>query len=286
MASILPTLKFIAAHPVSSKRPVSAYWRYVRWQIESRLRDEVVFNWIEGSKLVARNGMAGATGNIYCGLHEFEDMAFVLHLMRPEDTIVDVGANIGSYTILASKVCGAKSIAVEPDPSALRALKRNLRANGVEDRVELIQAALGAESGIIEFTIGKDTTNRIATSKDVETQKVPLRTLDEVLAGSNPLIIKMDVEGYEGRVISASLRALQNPSLKAVLIETVDSEVRAILEASGFQKRWYDPFERQLLENHSNGKQESRNSLYIRDEPESQRRLQTMVKRSVFGLQL
>jgi hypothetical protein len=81
MASIRSTFQFIARHPLSSNRPLSAYWRYARWQVESRLRNEVVFEWIEGSRLVARNGMTGATGNIYCGLHEFADMAFLLHLL-------------------------------------------------------------------------------------------------------------------------------------------------------------------------------------------------------------
>jgi thymidylate synthase len=61
--------------------------------------------------------MTGATGNIYAGLHEFEDMAFLLHLLRSEDMFADVGSNIGSYTILASGVVGAKSVAFEPVPS-------------------------------------------------------------------------------------------------------------------------------------------------------------------------
>jgi hypothetical protein len=109
LSSILPTLRFIASHPLGSRRPLSAYWRYARWQVESRLCAEVEFNWIEGAKLIARNGMTGATGNIYCGLHEFTDMAFLLHLLRPDDLFVDVGANIGSYTVLASAVCGART---------------------------------------------------------------------------------------------------------------------------------------------------------------------------------
>jgi hypothetical protein len=42
------------------------------------------------------------SGNIYAGLHEFGDMAFVLHFLRAGDLFADVGANIGSYTVLAS----------------------------------------------------------------------------------------------------------------------------------------------------------------------------------------
>ena len=61
-------------------------------------RESRIFDWIEGSKLAARNGMTGATGNIYCGLHEFVDMAFLLHLLRPSDLFVDVGAGFLQFT--------------------------------------------------------------------------------------------------------------------------------------------------------------------------------------------
>lgn len=182
MASILPTLKFIAQHPLSSQRPLSALLRYARWQVESRLRDEVIFDWVDGSKLAARNGMTGATGNIYCGLHEFADMAFLLHLLRPGELFVDVGSNIGSYTVLASSVCHARSIAIEPDPETVLSLKRNIEINGIQDRVTVIEAAIGAAAGTVRFTVGQDTTNRVAGSTDVATREVEVRTLDEILS--------------------------------------------------------------------------------------------------------
>ena len=122
------------------------------------MRSEVEFPWIEGSKLIVRNGMAGATGNIYCGLHEFADMAFLLHFLRTGDLFVDVGANIGSYTVLATAVCGAQTIAAEPDPGTSHSLKRNVQANGIEQRVTLVEAALGSARGTARFSIGNDTT--------------------------------------------------------------------------------------------------------------------------------
>ena len=57
------------------------------------------------------------TGNIYCGLAEFADMAFVLHVLRAGDLFVDIGANAGAYTLLASSVAGAKTTCFEPVPA-------------------------------------------------------------------------------------------------------------------------------------------------------------------------
>lgn len=46
--------------------------------------------------------MRGATGNVYVGLHEFESMGFVLHVLRSSSAFIDVGANVGAYTVLAA----------------------------------------------------------------------------------------------------------------------------------------------------------------------------------------
>ena len=56
--------------------------------------------------------MTGATQNIYCGLQEFEEMAFLLHFLRKDDLPLDIGANIGSYTILAASSVGARTMAI------------------------------------------------------------------------------------------------------------------------------------------------------------------------------
>src|SRR5262249_61074379 len=103
-----------------------------------------------------------ATGNLYVGLHEFERMAFLLHFLRRGDLFADVGANVGSYTILAAVAVGTDVIAFEPGESALSWLVRNVELNGVLDRVEVRREAVGAKSGMVFFTSGLDTMNHIA----------------------------------------------------------------------------------------------------------------------------
>ena len=169
------TLRFILDHPLNHRRPFHAVGRYLDWQVRSRLQEEVLVEWISGTRLAARSGMTGATGNIYCGLHEFADMGFVLHALQPGDLFLDVGANVGSYTILASGACGAESIAIEPDPLTARALERKVDANELSAKVLIIQSAVGDAEGEITFTTGMDTMNRVATRADKNTQVVALR---------------------------------------------------------------------------------------------------------------
>jgi predicted RNA methylase len=77
--------------------------------------------------------MKGATANMSIGLSEFADMMLALHFLRKGDLFVDVGANVGSYAVLASGVCRATTWAFEPDPNTVRSLKRNLAINNLND---------------------------------------------------------------------------------------------------------------------------------------------------------
>lgn len=258
------TLQFIVSHPLNRGRPVSALARYAAWQLGSRLKRDHVHRWIEGSKLLVRNGMTGATGNIYCGLHEFVDMAFVMHALRPGDTFLDVGANVGSYTVLASRVCGARSIAFEPDPDTAAHLRRNIVGNGIADRVDVHEVALGAAPGEIAFTVGRDTINRVATSADGETRIVPLMRLDDVPGVEAATVIKLDVEGYEEEVLAGARGTLAAPSLLAIETEALDDRIGRVIADFGFTRRYYDPYTRRL--GSEPGPLVASNALFVRDE--------------------
>ena len=63
--------EFLATHPLTRRRRLSATARVLRWQIVSRIRDEVIVDLIGGTRFAARRGMTGVSGNICAGLHEF-----------------------------------------------------------------------------------------------------------------------------------------------------------------------------------------------------------------------
>jgi hypothetical protein len=127
----LRTLRIILGHPLSGRQPVRSVARYLAWQIGARIVSPQTRAWSGGSRLMVERGMTGATGNIYCGLHEFADMGFLLHLLQADDLFLDIGANVGSYTVLASAVRGARTIAFEPDLTSCARLSRNVSANRI-----------------------------------------------------------------------------------------------------------------------------------------------------------
>ena len=254
--------RFLCNHPLTRDHRLAGFARLCRWQIESRLRREVIFPWVGGIRLAARRGMRGATGNIYAGLHELADMAFTLHFLRSDDLFLDVGANIGSYTLLASGVCKAKTISFEPDPQTMALLWRNIDLNNLHGHVVLEQTAVGAEEGEVEFTIGQDTGNHVTKRNEGRTQRVSMRTLDSVAALAAPTMIKVDVEGYEAEVFRGARAVLNSPSLKAVITEGQRSADIAPLLNAGFAQYEYDPFQRML--SRATQHRSSNNALFLR----------------------
>lgn len=97
--------------------------------------------------------MVGASGNLYCGLHEFEDVGFLIHYLRPDDLFLDIGANVGTYTVMAAGVTGSSVLAFEPIPTTYARLLSNLRVNSLNSRVVALNIGLGAESGCLVFLL-------------------------------------------------------------------------------------------------------------------------------------
>jgi FkbM family methyltransferase len=250
------------------------------WQLRSRIKTQYVHPWVDGTNLIVRKGMTGATGNIYCGLHEFADMAFVLHVLKPSDVFLDVGANVGSYTVLASAVCGARTIAFEPDPHTAEDLRRNIEVNALDDLVEVHEVALGSAAGDAAFTVGRGPANRIAVSGEAS-QIVPMRRLDDIPGAREATLIKLDVEGYGADVLAGAYDALASPTLLAVEIE-YPGPAWKVLTGAGFVKRWYDPWSRALLQTQPTNDASS-NALFVRNEATVLDRLQTAPRRCIQG---
>ena len=222
------TVRWIAAHPLNATRRVAALTRFARWQVASRLiKSPIALPFVGETRLLVEAGMTGATGNWYGGLHEPSEMAFVLHALRAEDLFADVGANIGSYTVLAAGAVGADVIAVEPLPSTFERLQRNIRLNGINNRVQAHCCGLSNEAGRLLFTSDLDTTNSVATvERPGSTEWIPVNTLDALCSQRTPSVIKIDVEGYESAVLDGAKKTLSSNRVDAVLLETNGSGVR------------------------------------------------------------
>ena len=273
MLKFSKTVSYILNHPLNRTRKFQALVRFLSWQISTRLSNfPQVISFVNETVLVMERGMTGATGNYYCGLHEVDDMAFLLHTLRAEDLFLDIGANVGSYTVLASGVVGAHTIAIEPIAHTFQNLTRNIKINNIEEKVLSLNIGVSNEVGILTFTSEFDTKNKVLEVADTSNScvQIPVDTADNILSGRTANVIKIDVEGWETNVLKGMETSLKDPNLLAIIIETIDSSgaapgdatrsILGILEEHGFKPYHYDPFIRKLISGVTNT-----NTIFIRD---------------------
>ena len=270
--SLITTLKFITNHPLNKSNKLKAFFRFVKWQINTMINPyPVIYPFTEKSKLIICKGMTGATGNLYCGLHDFSEMSFLLHFLRKDDIFVDVGANIGSYTILASAHVGACTIAFEPVLNTYNFLIKNISINQISDNVTAYNKAVGNNNGTINITSGFDTMNHISLKNEHNTLEVAVCKLDDILKEKIPALIKIDVEGFETEVLNGAEKILKSEQLKAIIIELNGSgnrygydekKIHDDLINIGYSPYIYEPFKRQVVKTDSFGKN---NTIYIKD---------------------
>jgi FkbM family methyltransferase len=294
--SLLHIIRLITDHPLNREHKLSSIIRFAKWQVGSRLvPGAIVYDWINGSRFLVRTGEKGLTVNIYTGLYEFPDMGFLLHFLRAEDLFVDIGANVGSYSILACSAVGARGVAFEPVPSTYKRLVENIRLNHLDERVKCINKGVGAQQGTITFTSDSDTTNHVLAPGEQSSNKVTVdvTSLDTVLQGECPSLIKIDVEGFETPVLDGAQETLENTTLDAVIMELNGSGSRYGFEETkildmminkGFRTYSYNPFTRTLI-NLEGKNLNSGNTLFIRDKSLVEERLRLAPKVSVYGRQ-
>ncbi len=170
-------------------------------------------------------------GDLFYGLgFEDHEFAIVRQLVSDSDVFVDVGANIGLYTLLASRLVGPHGSvhAFEPLEDAFDLLKRNVRLNKM-DNVRLNPAALGESAGEAELYVNQESTltslGQTGRGNVLSVKKVPVLTLDEYAAkaGLDTIdFLKIDVEGFEGHVLRGGRAVLERSASLVILCELAE----------------------------------------------------------------
>lgn len=237
--------------------------------------------------LILRRGYHASTANYYLGLREFEEMSFLLHFLREGELFVDVGANIGAYSLLASGICGARSIAFEPDDACRTLLKEQIALNKLQARIQVDARVVGAAQNAVFFSEGRGMNNQVLSEGGKEKEQV---VLDQLLAEDQPILIKVDVEGFEEAVFRGMSQVLKRRSLDALIVELdgkgesiKEQWVLDLLASEGFTAYRYVAEKRALLEA---GQLATGNFLFIRDADAVAEKLQQAKSFSFFGKSL
>ena len=172
------------------------------------------------------------------GIWEPELTAFIAEGLRPGDSFLDVGANIGYFSVLAGERVGHSGsvVAVEPSPTVFPLLEETIRLNGAEATIRCINAAAGRDVGSMEIFSGPSHNIGLTTTvaeRGFELEGViPALPLDAMLRPEETRVlrmIKIDVEGREPDV----LRGMEG------LIRSSREDLEVLIELS--PDWWTDP---------------------------------------------
>lgn len=250
---LLSTARFVWEHPENADHRPRAMARFVGWQAWQRIVRRPWTITIAGDvRLKCYPHSTAAAAVLYSRLPEWEDMRFVLDFLQPGDAFVDVGSNIGAYTILAASVEGVEVAAFEPSSTNRIRLEENVRLNGMEGRVSVHAEAVSDTSGTAAFTTGLDTVNHLLDPAEAganATELVRTVTLDQALPPDTRhkvSLVKIDVEGAEALVL-AGAEALIAACSPAFIVERNDPPALADFFADhGYVTCRYDPTTRRL----------------------------------------
>ena len=161
------------------------------------------------------------------GLYELDTVRVIRRLLRHGDHFVDGGANIGYMTMIGAQCVGpnGRVDAFEPQPDNRARLEVNLHRNGMGERVRVHAQALSDAAGTAAIhRFANDRGNHgmaslFADGGAVSSVDVPTVRLDDALARTSPVLIKLDVEGAESLAISGMTGLLKAPRPPAVILE-------------------------------------------------------------------
>jgi FkbM family methyltransferase len=172
------------------------------------------------------------TAGLFC---EPDIAEIFLKVLREGDTVIDVGANVGFFTVLAAALVGPKGrvVSFEPDPANFARLQANVKANGFE-HVTLINRPVSDQARPVSFYINSDDSGgsalwdpaeypgNVLSKANPQVLSVESTTIDaelERLALPPVRLVKIDTEGAEHQVVRGARRLLANRGVPFVVAE-------------------------------------------------------------------
>jgi len=191
---------------------------------------------VHGNKMYLQNKSYQSDCLLNRGFFERLGTKLVLDKIKKEEVVIDLGANIGYYTLLFAKIVGNKGkvFAFEPDPDNFKFLKKNVDKNNFMN-VQLEQKAVSNTNGTIKLFLndGNKGAHRIYHSELAgnEYKEVKVTTLDsffkKMKIDQKVDFIKMDIEGAEFGALNGMKNLLDNNPSITLFLEFDPKQIRA-----------------------------------------------------------
>ncbi len=224
----LEKLKDVIRQPAFRQSPIKVISRIIKWQFLRVFNQPTLLNfdnsiWI---KLYTDDDDV-ATRTYYFDYHEPKIFSFLNKYLKDGMTYVDVGANIGVYTLFAAKRVGrGKVFAFEPQPKTFNRLIENIQLSKLKNIIAE-QAAVGEKEGEIEI-VTNDKYSSVSYTKHINSDSAALNRckiikLDAYFEALNHIdYLKIDVEGFEFYVLKGAEQMLKTKIPSIIQLELIE----------------------------------------------------------------
>jgi FkbM family methyltransferase len=176
----------------------------------------MVLREIHGSRMYLDSDDPGVGLSVLMGIFESFETDLFTRCIRESMTVVDVGANIGYYSLLAAQRVGksGRVFAIEPNPAIYQMLLQNIAINDYHTIIP-INRCVSEFSGKARFHVNRDLPGEsnmlpCTAAEREDTITVDTLTLDDLLPDCEVDVLKMDIEGAEGLALMGASRLLRN----------------------------------------------------------------------------
>jgi FkbM family methyltransferase len=218
------TIKYIWSHPNCQKNRVSSVLKFIAWQLYKRLTKKFIdIELVDKVRIRCYPDSRSGSSVLYCGLYDYHDMNFVLRYLRPDDSFLDIGANIGVYTLLAASIIESGVIyAFEALPKNYARLEENLYINKFQ-QVKAYSLAISDYTGVTSLSLSEGDSmpfiTKVSTNKTLQVNTDTLENLLVNTSKSTLTLAKIDIEGAELLALRGATSLLKEKCPKVWIME-------------------------------------------------------------------
>ncbi|MBC6112157.1 FkbM family methyltransferase [Pedobacter fastidiosus] len=219
------SLKNLYKNEYNKKHSIFAFRRFIFWKIIRLFGlNNVKYTLWGNRKILLDSKSFHSMWLMYNYIVDWEEFNLIKDYIKADHTVLDVGTNMGYYTVWISKFIGQNGQihCFEPDSSNFKKLKQNAEINNLVKTAKLNNIALSDTNGFIPFTLGLDGQNHINLDQSNKSVNVDTKKLDTYAEENNIEQIsyaKIDVEGFEYSVLKGAVNLLNNKKIDIIQLE-------------------------------------------------------------------
>lgn len=209
-------------------------------------REPRIMNLTWGGKIRANPFQTIGRSLFTFGLYDLSLSELIKKIVKPGDTVIDIGANIGYTSLIMQKALNntGSLMSFEPLPDLFNKLKNNLALNSYSSsNLKIFNCALSDTTGEAEITIpadfdGNDGIATLENSASGKKLKIATKTIDSLDLKEKIKLIKIDVEGHEPAVLRGAGELLKSGLVENIIFEDLagyPGQTSTILEKNGYR---------------------------------------------------